>query len=230
MGFLSLELPIDASAFNVTNGSGFADTPVGYFEVPRGQLGLMLFCATAAIATFTVVGYCNMLAASQKMDHRQSGALPLALAATLALLLLSVPVSNMLWIGGYDGFSDLLGLIQLVLLLNAVWLAASIAWQACDEPEPDSGLRCKPSPENQGKEYPFEYVGCMVCKKPLTKAHFFSCATCTERKIDCTVSYELCSKCVVDHNPLHEVLRWEQNTCIGMVDYEEDDGGSLSDS
>jgi len=227
MPFLSElpDLPLNLTLLNDTSLLPLAESPTGLFELPTGSLGLVLVLLVGTMAASTVVSYCYLpdrwqqLVPGQEAKPWRGAAAPVVLSSTLALLLLSVPFGNALWVAGDHGSGQVLGWLQLVLLLVALLLSGLLAWEVMEDPDTTT-IICKPAPDDEGKEYPFEYIGCMVCKKSLGKSYFFSCATCTQKKVNCTVSFEMCRQCVRNHDATHVALHWQQNKCVGQVDYE----------
>lgn len=89
----------------------------------------------------------------------------------------------------------------------------------CSETTPGdtSTLQVNPS-EHDGKQYQYEYLGCNACGRHLDRTHFFSCKTCTEKKIGCMVSFELCGPCIHKHAKGHVVLHYVDGKVYGQVD------------
>eukprot|EP00931_Biecheleriopsis_adriatica_P095520 TRINITY_DN69119_c0_g1_i1.p1 TRINITY_DN69119_c0_g1~~TRINITY_DN69119_c0_g1_i1.p1 ORF type:complete len:181 (-),score=33.47 TRINITY_DN69119_c0_g1_i1:40-582(-) len=79
-----------------------------------------------------------------------------------------------------------------------------------------SGITIVPC-EFDGQKFEFEYVGCNTCKRLMTKAHFFNCKTCTDGKIHCVESFDICGPCIGRHTQGHQILEYKDDTCSGMV-------------
>mmetsp|Transcript_45971 Transcript_45971/g.103316 ORF Transcript_45971/g.103316 Transcript_45971/m.103316 type:complete len:219 (-) Transcript_45971:133-789(-) len=107
-----------------------------------------------------------------------------------------------------------LGICLLLGVLVALGLTLSTAYEALVEEKDPKLTFAVVSCEQAGQEYPFQYVGCDMCGEILGRDNFFSCSNCTTK----TKGYELCAKCVPDHDDLHVVFQYKKGAVSGKVD------------
>merc|ERR1711874_219253 len=72
--------------------------------------------------------------------------------------------------------------------------------------------------DRDGQYYHSNYVGCGSCGARLKTCHFFACQTCTDGKINCEVSLELCGECIFTRSPGHVIIQYVNSKAYGMVE------------
>jgi len=209
--FLNASLPIDGDLLNLTNASFLADAGFSGYELPSDWIGVVVFVVLCIMAVSLCTAWCY------------SPSNQMTLIAALANLLLAIPISNIFGVAGALNHNDLvvrecLGWYQLACLLVALYYTFLVVSEAMAPKVPK--LATTPYLEAGDKEYPHEYVGCGKCGEVLSKSWFCSCKTCTDQKVGGCSAFELCHKCVMDHDKTHTVLLWEDDRCKGMVDWE----------
>mmetsp|Transcript_18127 Transcript_18127/g.51659 ORF Transcript_18127/g.51659 Transcript_18127/m.51659 type:complete len:239 (+) Transcript_18127:98-814(+) len=209
--FLNASLPIDGDLLNLTNASFLAEEGFSGYEFPSDTVGVVVFAVLCLMAVSLCVAWCY--APSHKMT----------LIAALMNLLVSVPISNIFGVAGALNHNDLvvrqiIGWYQLACLLVCLYFTAQVVMEAMSPTVPK--LATAPYPEAGDKPYPHEFVGCGKCGEVLAKTWFCSCKTCTDQKVGGCKAFELCHKCVMEHDKKHIILLWENDYCNGVVDWE----------
>mmetsp|Transcript_18030 Transcript_18030/g.27211 ORF Transcript_18030/g.27211 Transcript_18030/m.27211 type:complete len:250 (+) Transcript_18030:183-932(+) len=230
MSLVNASFPINASELNLTPAYDIADTLPGHFELPVDTWGIVIFLGLAAMAAALSVGY--------YYTHSE----PMALAAVLAYLVLSIPVGNLFIVPSASHVIDdskriyytpavlrtegshgdrsaamVIGVVQVGLLCMGLFLTFRVVSAALAPKR--LVVKCVPHVRD-GTEYPQAHVGCNKCGRVLSLDYFFSDETCTKSKTGCQISYELCQHCLLECPHDHEVLCWENGKCIGQVDFE----------
>jgi len=110
--------------------------------------------------------------------------------------------------------AGILGLIGTALALCQALCATSQS--LCQPEEEVLGFPILPSAKD-GEEYDFQYVGCDVCGKNLSRNHFFASETLRQGM----KGYEICAKCIPKHvqeHPGDAVFEYKKGYCTGQVD------------
>lgn len=207
-----------ATLFNETRSTLGLDGPELSFLPKESWAAYLLTLGFTAgfllLPGFITYAWCY----SKQQEH-------LTLPLALSIHMLCGPLSRSLLVLGESSneffvLAAILGCVRLAGLLLAVALVAQLMMRLFAMEEDGPIVKTKRYADLEGAKYPYEYVGCMRCNKVLGKDYFFSCKTCTDKKIGCTVSYELCRRCVLQHDRSHEVMQWEDGRYFGAVDFE----------
>uniref|UniRef100_A0A7S2GP67 Uncharacterized protein n=1 Tax=Alexandrium andersonii TaxID=327968 RepID=A0A7S2GP67_9DINO len=160
----------------------------------------------AFIALLTGASYCTVHSPGMLLAFFLSSALTFMQTLVLSCLL-PFPSQLVQAIGVLALLSTALALCQTLCTTSST---------LCSPEEEKVNFAIVPCPE-VGKEYDFEYVGCDVSGKYLSRNHFFACPEMRQGM----KGFELSAECVrsfLQQHPDYTVLEYKKGYCTGRVD------------